>query len=504
MKNWFCSIAFYLRYLLCISLVILSISCSSFLDENPRDRFVEDDFYKNSEDAEAAVTAVYAQLYEVYKRRMYLMADLPTDDHKNGIGMPNSYLLNLEYARFTSDNQFVREMWYYNYKGIMSANAAILNIPNITMDEDIKARLLGEAKFLRALYYFNLVRFYGDVPLIKRIVSVHGFQAKRTPKEEVYKSIIEDLAFAENALPNVYEYKDLGRVSAGAAKVLLAKVYLTMHQYQDAADKLSEVILKESEYNYGLHTNFEDNWKEDTELGKEMVFSIEYLSDGGETNNQMALCGPKFSIHEGAGVPGLNGAKEADLPTVELYNLYHELDQRHQHTFKTFYESPTTNQIYVSALPLFGKYWEDGQVQLTKSSVNMHIIRYADALLMYAEVLNELGQTTNALSFLNRVRQRAFQSADFNYQSLSKEEFREAVWLERRLEFALEGHRWFDLVRTDRYIKRMQDHGIAEAELSGEQSKVDISENIKDHMILMPIPHYEMNLNQELEQNPGY
>jgi len=234
-----------------------------------------------------------------------------------------------------------------------------------------------------------------------------------------------------------------------------------------------------------------------------MVFSIEYLETGAQTNNQMALCGPKHSIHNGAGVPGLKGAKEADIPTVELYNLYLENDERKNVTFKLDYQSPTDGEIYTASIPLFGKYWEEGQVTLYRSQVNMHILRYADALLMYAEALNEEGKTEMAIEYLNMVRKRAFQTDTEIYQVMSQDEFRQAVWKERRLEFALEGHRWFDLVRTGRLVHRMREHGQNEASLA-EDDKTEISNNIKEHMVLMPIPQYEINLNPKLIQNPGY
>lgn len=493
----------YGRFLITLLIVSVLASCSSFLEENPEDRYVLDNFYNNADDATAAVNAIYAQLYDVYKRRMYLMADLPTDDHKNGKGMPNSYLLNLEYLRFTPENQYVREMWQYNYEGIMRANAAILNIPGVKMEETLKKRLLGEARFLRALFYFNLVRFYGDVPLVNKTFTLHNIQIVRNPKEEVYASIIDDLSYAEVHLPQSYDTSDMGRVTCGAAKVLLGKVFLTTQDFQEAADKLLEVIFQAETYGYGLHDDYGDNWREDTENGQERILSIEYMEDGGESNNQMALCGPKFSIHNGAGVPGLKGAKEADIPTVELYNAYSVSDERKQVTFKLDYLSPTDGQIYTAGIPLFGKYWEEGQTQLTKSAVNMHILRYADALLMLSEALNEVGQTELGLSYLNQVRQRAFNDLSHNYEGLSKEEFREAVWLERRLELALEGHRWFDLVRSGRWVVRMREHGQNEAALS-ESNKIEITENIREYMVLMPIPQYEINLNPDLEQNPGY
>ncbi|WP_430815101.1 RagB/SusD family nutrient uptake outer membrane protein [Carboxylicivirga sp. RSCT41] len=503
MMRYLKNISGVVHYFLLLVLVSQLSSCSSFLEETPTDRYVVGNFYNDADDAEAAVNAIYGQLYKIYKRHMYLMADLPTDDHKNGLGMPNSYLINLEYLRHGAENQFVREMWQYNYEGIMMANAAVINIQAIKMDENLKDRLLAEARFLRALYYFNLVRFYGDVPLIEKLFSLTNIEIDRTPKEIVYDFIVDDLQFAEQMLPIEYWEAEQGRVTKGAAKILMAKVYLTRKQFKAAADKLYEVVEHENEYNYGLHENYKANWEEISERGKESVFSIEYDENGVQRNNQMALCGPRYSIHQGAGVPGLKNANEADIPTVELFNAFKESDGRKYVTFKLEYLSPADGEVYTSRIPLFGKYWEDGQTALNRSSVNMHILRYADALLMYAEALNELGHTELAVSCLNRVRYRAFKDESENYTGLDQESFRLAVWNERRLELALEGHRWFDLVRTDRLVERMRQHGSNEAILA-EDDKTEISSNIKEHMVLMPIPQYERNLNPKLEQNPGY
>ena len=122
---------------------------------------------------------------------------------------------------------------------------------------------------------------------------------------------------------------------------------------------------------------------------------------------------------------------------------------------------------------------------------------------MYAEALNELGKTSEALNYLNRIRERAFNSTDYNYSGLSQDEFRTSLLHERRLEFAMEGHRWFDLVRTGKFIKRMKEHSTYEASVA-ESNKIEIGQNIKDHMILLPIPQRELDINPELTQNPGW
>ena len=130
-----------------------------------------------------------------------MLCDLPSDDHKNGLGMPNPFLQNLEFLRIDSQNTFVKDMWTNCYAGISRANAAIENIPKITMDATLKNRLIGEAKFLRALYYFNLVRFFGDVPLITKLETINDAMGPRISKDKVYQQIIDDLTFAEANLP---------------------------------------------------------------------------------------------------------------------------------------------------------------------------------------------------------------------------------------------------------------------------------------------------------------
>lgn len=482
----------------------LWVSCTEeFLKEEPQDRFVVDNFYSSQSDAEAAVAAVYQQLYGIYERPMFLLSDLPSDDEKNGIGMANQFLQDLEYLRFSSQNPFIRLMWQRNYSGIARANTAVINIPRINMDETVRDRLVGEAQFLRALYYFNLVRFFGDVPLILQLESVDDAFGARVAAAQVYEQIIQDLTDAENSLPITYGDNETGRATRGAAKILLGKVYLTMQEYQNAADKLAEVIENEGEYGYGLHDSFGDNWEPATENGLERVFSIEFMDPPGNGNSAMILQGPLYSLPGGFSVLGLTNSNEADIPTQDLYDRYSDEDERKDATFTTDFVSLINDSVYTSSIPIFTKYWEEGERNPANSDANLHVIRYADALLMYAEALNEIGQTAPALAHLNRVRERAFNTADQNYTMLSVEDFRTAVWLERRLELAIEGHRWFDLVRTGRFVERMKEHAAYEASVA-ESNKVEIAQNIQDFMVLMPIPQREVDLNNALEQNVGY
>lgn len=479
-------------------------SCSSFLEENPVDRFTTVNFYSDQKAAEAAVTAIYERLYAIYTRNMYLMTDLPADDMKNGIAMGNSSLQDLEYLRQTSQNQFSATMWQQNYEGISRANTAIHQIPDINMDEILKNRLIGEARFLRALYYFNLVRFFGDIPLILKMESLADALVPRTPKDQVYKQIIEDLTFAESNLPAIYPSTETGRATKGAAKILLGKVYLTNHDYQKCVLKLKEIVDNESAYGYGLYDHFGANWENSTENGKEMVLSIEFMAPPGISNSSaMIQQGPRYAIKGGFAVLGLSKCNEADIPTVDLYNQYLNEDERKAETLRTKFISLKNGSVNIAAYPIFVKYWEENQPNTAVVGTNFFIIRYADAILMFAEALNEIGQTTNAHTYLNRIRERAFHSSNFNYANLSQNDFRTAVSQERRLELALEGHRWFDLVRTGRFIDQMKKHATIEAGLA-ESTKTQIGQNVKDYMVLMPIPQREIDLNGQLTQNPGY
>ena len=320
------------------------------------------------------------------------------------------------------------------------------------MNESKKNRLIAEARTLRALYYFNLVRFFGDVPLILDLKTVEDSKGPRDSKELIYDQIIEDLTFAEEHLPLRSEYSasDEGRINKGAAKILFGKVYLTKGDFQKAKDKLAEVVEHESEYGFGLHKDYHANWLRDTEAGIEAVLYIEYKEPPFQHNGEMALAGPKYSIPGSLGISALN---EADIPTQELYDQFDNRDLRKKTNFKTEFAHLKTGEILKSSIPLSGKFWVEGLETGDRCDVNMHIIRYADAILMYAEALNEVGESTKALAMLNRIRERAFGDDSGNFKPMSKDEFRTAILNERRLEFPHEGHRWFDLVRTGTFIQ---------------------------------------------------
>jgi starch-binding outer membrane protein, SusD/RagB family len=484
-------------------------SCTDFLEENPVDRYVVSNVYTDESGAVASVTSIYNSLYSMYERLMYLVIDLPVDDEKNGQGMPNQYLQNLEYMRYTPNNTFIRDYWRNSYSAIFKANSALEQIPNIEMDEALKTRLINEAKFLRALNFFNLVRAFGDVPLPLG-TTVDQTITARIPSAEVYAQIISDLNDAK-ALPKSYTGSDIGRATSGAASVLLGYVYVTMKNWGDAANELKAVVDNENSYGYGLWDDLKDNYRIATENGKECVFSVQFAESPSNGNGDMQLAGPKYALQAEYGliaIPGIQGCNEADIPAEELYSQYDDEDQRKFIIFSKEFVSPLNGNTYYTQIPIFTKHWEEGETVSGNSDCNTYVLRYSDALLLYAEALNESGDPEAAYTHLQRVRNRAYKNDPKGILQGSKTQDNVRAWVrqERWQEFAHEGKRWFDLVRWGILKERMIEHANNEFELGGYESykKKEIITNFKDAMNLMPIPQEELDANLLLVQNPGW
>lgn len=466
----------YLFYIL-----LLSASCTK-LTEQPKSQLISSEFYQTKEDALAAVNAVYAALnppgQSIYNSLFQIGVDIASDDALPGPRARNPDVRSLAVLSYATTNDRVSEIWKQHYDAINRANLSVDHIPAIVMDTTLRARLVREAKFLRAVYYFNLVRLYGGVPLVLHETAEFTNEAlhvSRATADEVYTQIISDLTDAEN-LPVNYGATDIGRATSGAASSLLSKVYLTQQQWQKAADKSAQVI--NGAYGYDLFPNFQDVFNVATENGKEHIFSMQFKSNSGGRGNSMAQRSTPNNI------PGILG-DNADMPNVGVYNLYSSTDKRRDVTFYTSLVSPVDGKIYTFT-PLFGKY-RDPAVLATpsESGVNVPLIRFAEVLLINAEALNELsGPTTDAYNSINRVRIRAGLDS---LQNLTQDQFRNSVYLERRLELMNEYQRWFDLVRTRRMVDELHAQG---------------KPNASEKFYLYPIPQREIDLNPGLTQNP--
>lgn len=485
------------KFIPAIITCLLLVACSkSFIELNPVSTVSSDVLYKTDKDFQDAVIGVYNGLRSPYQN-FWQFGDLRGDDTKHD---PASGLELIRIDNFTMDNDdaILRNSWRDYYIIINRANAVLTNIEKAdTAIVKNKARHIGEAKFLRALAYFDLVRIFGDVPMVTAGNTVQ--EAYKTVREKVAtiydKVIISDLTDAENKLPLTYTGSDVGRATKGAAKALLARVYLTRKDFVMAEAKLKEVTMM----GYVLLKNFNDLFDYNkNEHHSEYIFDVEYL-DGGlglgsNFTNTFTLefqFGGKALVDELAKIygilPGAQGGS-AGNPTEGLFAAFDATDLRKDITVAKGIIG--LNGTYIPLSPTgvssFTRKYMGPLKANGDSKANWKVIRYADVLLMLAETLNENGKTNEALGFLNQVRTRAGLKALTN---LAQDATRERIYQERRFELYLEGHRWFDLVRTGQALNVMQPFGM------------------KPYMTIFPIPLRQIELinnRSVFPQNPGY
>lgn len=476
-------------------LLLTSAACEKSLDLAPLSNLTNATYYQSAADALAVVNSCYAHLNSAYGAADgYVFPDLVTTDDAvpfltGGPDRPLLWRYNI-----TSFNVYVN-LYSTSYAGINRCNTVIDRLPGIAMDEALKKRYVAEARFIRALHYFNLVRLYGDVPLVTReTTSLEGLNVSRAPVDDVYALIEADLKEAETTLPRTYPAADAGRATQGAAKALLAKVYLTRAGttkgspfWAQAAAKCREVIDLGV---YDLWPNYADAFSLAAKGGREAVFEVQYLTD---------VRGNPFGTHYGVrSVPLYPGpGSGAARVSPSLFNAFSANDRRRSVTFQTSYtlNGVTVNLSATDPDPTravsFQKLW-DRTARTNAGGLSFPIIRYADVLLMQAEALNETGNgpSADAYAALNRVRTRAglMPAANLDYAT-----FREAVWQERRLEFAFEAQRRFDLLRTGRLLDAVK-----------AENSFNRNATIQPFHALLPIPQAEMDANPNLKQNPGY
>lgn len=511
-------------------LMALSLTaCNDFLKEAPESFISEDQYYKTQADAINAVNAVYfllnsggSTVQTPYNTLFNTGMNMAGDDEDPGPGATNPDVRSLAVLAHSSTNLRVYELWQQHYAAIKKANVVLEKVPAIEFDATLKNRLLGEAKFLRALYYFNLVRLYGDVPLVtdyQKFVTASEYAVAKSPSTQVYEQIEKDLTEAAAVLPTSYSAPDVGRATQGAAKALLAKVYLTKASlplnlathYADAVKRAEEVLSAADggtgTYGYNLFTNYADVFLPATKNGVEHIFSAQFKSNAqGQGNNESSR-----AIL--SSIPGLSGNyahmvryyTQGNDKFYSIYKLYKPADKRRDVTFVRYFVSPTNGRKYAlpitnsavtnDSTPFFHKWWDPNSTSVTsEAAANVPILRYAELLLIHAEAENEAnGPTAKAYKSLNRVRNRAGLS---NLTTgLTKDQFRDSLYLDRRLEVVYEYQRWFDLIR--------QKDASGKSTFVTNLHKVGKTNAAEKHR-LYPIPQSEIDNNKLLIQNPGY
>ncbi len=474
-----------------ISLAILW-SCVS-IGEDPESFITEDQFYKNDQEAVSAVNSVYNGLnsstHTLYNRLLQIGTEMATDDYIAGPRARNAHVRALSGLTHDASNDRMLELWRECYDVINRANVAIDKIAqNDHLTPELAVRLTREAKFIRALLYFNLVRWFGDVPIVLHQASLDraDLNITKASEDEVYAQIIADLSEAES-LPSSSEYsaKDVGRATSGAAKALLAKVYLTHGDWAKAANKAKEVINSNA---YQLFDNFADVFNVATKNGKEHIFSAQFK---GNFNFYGNMLGGTAAPSE---VPGINGDyADALNKASKLYECFADIDKRKSVTFVTQLVSPVNGNTYTFEPHLHKYYDATTPAAPGESSKNIPIIRYAEVLLIYAEAMAlDQGATVEAYAALDQVRQRAgLAKLSSVSPGLSAENFREAVYDERRKELVFEYQRWFDLAR------RGADYYVAKLKAAGKT-------NAAPRHIHFPTPQREIDINPNLIQHPDW
>ena len=478
------------RVLLGILMLLISTSCSDFLEEDPENLVSTSNYYSTEQDAIAAVNSIYAYLgsYDasrgntagVYHSTFWITQGLASDEMLNNqLGTPQYDQL----ATFShnADNAAILEIWQIHYKTIYLANIAIDRIPGIDMDPTLQTRLINEAKFLRGLLYFNMVRMFGEIPLVVSEDAPLNPEAAAVP--EIYDQIIVDLTDAES-LPADGSIQE-GRATSGAAKGVLAKVYLRLGEFQAASDKAKEVI---DSGQYDLWDDFDEAFDISSRGGQEAVFSVGFGDGGGaiscwEVGQFNVRLLPAALSRE---IDDVSNTQGWQIAVPDLYNAYDDTDERQEATFMTSFTSSEGTLVNLDNIYI-DKYWDREADPTAGGSFNdFPVLRYSDVLLVYAEAQARLGNFSEASDYLNMVRERAGLD-DVSVSSI--DEFIDVLLSERRKEFVAEGMRWFDLTRLGRLEQAVQ-----------EAKNI----NVDSQYYLFPIPQRERDVNPNLPQNQGY
>lgn len=482
-------------YIPVLLLAIAASSCTnSLLNMTPDSSLTTTNFFKTSNDMDQAVIGIYSGMQD-RKPKDYLLMEMPGDNLYMGTATPGAN--DLDFLTVNAENIPVADFWEKSYTGIARANAVLENIDRpVDYTAGKKEQYAGEAKFMRALFYFDLVRLYGGVPLVTKTPSVT--EAKNMPKAaaaQVYDQIIADLKEAIDLLPAPASIVR-GRASKGAATGLLGKVYVYRKDWANAKIYLDKTI---RDFGYQLEPNFAALWSLASEDNKEIIFTIKY-TDG---TNGHSLGIDYAPIGGLAGIVG--SGNQYAFPSWSLNKKYVTGDTRKASTISDYVVKATSP----NDPPIWGPYVKKYATKFTgaTSGQDLPVLRLGDVVLLYAEALYNTGDKGNALTQLNLVRERAFGNAAHNYTAAdiaSDNNFLDIILLERQLELAYENERWPDLLRTGKFMTVMAREERDYNPATGTATTVTLTP--KATMVLLPVPQRQIDQYTPgvLTQNEGY
>ena len=466
------------------------------LNEIPEGQLSPESYYTSGDALRAAVTGIYGSAYGWYSGydtpNYALFGSILAEDACTGLTGYN--LLNIN-----SGNSDIKNIWALHYRWIGNANLIIGNLDNPGISEKDLKYAEGQARFMRALGYFYLTRYFGEIPIITNENSSIANEVGQSTFSEIHEFIVNDLRIAEDKLEMSYD-NDKAMATKGSAKALLAKVYLTMagwpleddSYYALARDKAKEVMDMGV---YSLESDFKDLWLEKNKLSNsEFIFTFYGSSDD---------IGSASHLHTASRSSSEKGWTNI-YSEERFFNVFPE-GYRKEVSFHTVFNDGTNWQDVNPRQPFISKYRDAGELAATFDSDVISfdgdgftpILRYADVLLIYAEAANmaENGPSAAALEAINKVRRRAMKldpdtpNASVDLTSMSKDDFDDAVIAERNWELAFENNRWFDVVRKNKVVEFYQPL---------------YPQYVTENTHLLPKPATEVNAIEGLEQNPGY
>lgn len=480
-----------------LGLLILSSCSKDFLDIKPQTSVVAASFFVTEDDYRQAVTGIYRPLEALYSDA-YVMGEMRSDNthyiyKSNDRGGQNVDKESISAFIDNSTNMYTRNKYVTCYSGIAKANAVLVRIDAAAINDDVKKNLKGQAEFLRAFYYFELVQYFGAVPLhLTEVTEVSQTALPRSPAADVYNQIIADATDAATLLPAVQAIK--GQVTKGSAKTMLGYVYMTLKQYTDAEAALKEVTT----LGYSLLPDYAAVFDPANKNNAESIFEVQYLQGTFGTASNFAY---QFApaLEHTTPVTGIDGNNQSfggwNIPSNDLIAAYEPGDKRKAASIADGYTDASGTFV---AQPYIKKYLHP-HASFNNTDDDWPVYRYADVLLLLAQCLNEENKSGEALPYLNLVRERAgLPDTSVTDQAT----LRDIIAHERRIELAFENHRWLDLVRTGKAIEVMTAYG---AKLKQQYSYIPAeSYNVTPEKYIFPIPFDELAINKLLTQNPGY
>ena len=491
-------------------IIVSFFNCADFIENEITGRQTLDNYYSNLSEVDKAVMGCYASLspQDWWQNDFFwLVGDICSDDAFKGNTNQGDQrdFGNLADFNITSANEWLDIKWRYTYQGIFRSNLVIKNVPDSPVDDQQKKKFIAEAKFLRGIYYFELVKNFGGAPLLTEPIAINEANLSRSTAAEVWSQIETDFTESIVDLPKKSELNatTIGRATKGAAMSYLAKAYLYQNKYQEAQDYALQVV-NSSEYN--LNDNFENVWSINNPNGNGSIFEIQQsysdIYDSGSAlpvvtrsraDGGWGFCTPSSHLDN------FMGTDPRRVHTIIRQGENVDADHPSYDTNPSENMTGRTNRKYY-----LSKLDRAPNQENRRSGLNHILFRYADLLLMHAEAAYQNGDEQSAKISLNKVRNRV----GLGDITTTGQQLLEDIYKERRLELAMEGHRYYDLKRTGRLATAMNDfldyninRNTDTYDSGNDEGKFfDASKHI-----LFPIPQAEIDLSGGLiSQNPGY